>query len=486
MRGILIVFVLMVAVSARGGAWFSKADAGYAGEYLLSFAGGARGLGLGLGPAASGGQAQSLYANPAGVASLWWHELTFSVVPLFGEGNYTYAGFGYPVDGRQAFGISMARLASNEAEKTNALGESVGSFSDQEMAVLLTYGRKLKPELSAGVTAKFVSQELDSFSARGAGLDAGLLYEVSPGHIWGMTLANLLPAQLGEDRFPLALNAGCCHAVFHRACSVNLDLALVDPAGAAAVRWGAGVEYRYVDWFALRAGMNFKQASAGFGLTAKDMDFDYALIYHPLGLLHAFTLSMRYGFVPSVAEEKAQAEREELAREKETFRTFQKQTEERLRGERGRLRRDELLNAHFMEAQRKFENRQYDDAQNILEDILHQDPGREGAQRLLAEIKARTDIELAARRLEEAEKSYRQGDYSPALSAVQYVLDVQPENRKAQVLSHLIRARLQIRDRRYGEAKGELMEALQLDPENSETVPLLKRLQTILELSNEP
>jgi len=484
MRLALPAFLILSVLARPSFGWLSNPDAGYAGEFLTAFSGGSRGLGMGLAQAALDGQACALYVNPAGIASLWWQEMSVTMAPLFAEGQFLSFSYGYPFDDVNSMGISIVRLTSGEAEKTNELGEITGSFSEQETALLAGYGRKFPGNLHAGVSAKFITQEIASSSEKAATMDLGLVYYAADNHHWALSLANVLPSGLGPDDMPFVPRLGFWHGLLP-ALSLTADMQLTGFFQSAnpVTRWFGGVEYSWPEWARWRCGVNQKQASLGFGISTRQIDFDYALLYHPLDFIHSFTLTIRYGFTVTEAERNVQRDWDALAKEKEEYRIKKEKDEKRIRFEMERLARASKLSVKFLEARREFDEKRYGASQQILELILKEDAGHEEARQLLAEIHARMNTETIVRRTKEIRSNYSQGKFEAAIENVNYILDIQPGNSEVRVYGYLSRAQLFVRDKKFMEAKGELIEVLKIAPENAEATRLIKRIQTVLDIS---
>jgi len=487
MRFWLAFFFIILSFSVPARAWLSVDATGYPGEYLLSYSGSGRGIALGFAQVALSGQTGLLYSNPASLSGLWSQEASFSITPLFEQSQFISAGYGYPFNDKYTAGVQLLRLTSGDAEKTNALGETIGSFSDQETAILICCASKLTPELRWGVTAKVVSQEIDTFSGKGIGLDGGVIYRLSPEQVWALSLMNLVPARIGEDSFPFAPRLGFWHGMFRNKLGWTADFLLMNLGGPGNQpgRWYTGLEYRQPEWLFWRIGVNQKQVAAGFGISTRQIDFDYAIAYHPLGLLHTITLNIRYGMLPSEAEEKVKNEWDMLKAEKEEYAEQRKKDLDRIRFENEKLNLTRKLTLQFMEARRLYDDKEYSGSRKLLEAILARDPGMEEARLLLGEIKARFDTETAVNRLKDGHDFYARGNYSEALRLANYVLDIQPQNTQARVLAYLAQAQIFASDKKFMDAKGELIEILKLDPANPEASQLLKRIQTVIDISGE-
>jgi tetratricopeptide (TPR) repeat protein len=208
-------------------------------------------------------------------------------------------------------------------------------------------------------------------------------------------------------------------------------------------------------------------------------------VYHPLDFIHSLTLTVRYGFAPTDAEQHVRQQWDDMKSDSEEYLRRQKIEEARLMDQREKLRREAKWSVLYYKAQREFDAKKYADAKLTLGQILADDPRHEAAKALMDEITTREDTTTVTLRLKHCEDSYRNADYAGALKDVNFILGVQPGNPKAQLLGFLIRAHLFIDDKRFNDAKGELIEVIKLDPDNQEAGQLLKRLQTVLDMNQE-
>ena len=138
------------------------ADGGFPGEWLTAFSAGARDAGLGNASTALTGGAAA-YANPAGIAGNRSGEAVMMVAPLLFSGQYQAVSVSHPISDHDSLSASFLRLGSGSADKTDALGQSIGSFNEQNYAFLLSYGLLAAGGISAGATLKTVRQSMGNF-----------------------------------------------------------------------------------------------------------------------------------------------------------------------------------------------------------------------------------------------------------------------------------------------------------------------------------
>ena len=199
-----IMFQLAAALA------FSLAFAGsalatkYAGSFMEN-GGGARALGMGGAFTAVADDPSATFWNPAGVSGATRRELLIMHSERFGDLiDRDFAAYVQPVGwsifgGESAgIGVSVIRLGvddipftehltdqldtdgDGQVDDTEILGildlqDEIRYKSDQELALLLTYGENLGM-WQVGANLKFVRQSIGEYSSLGVGLDVGLLH----------------------------------------------------------------------------------------------------------------------------------------------------------------------------------------------------------------------------------------------------------------------------------------------------------------------
>ena len=296
-------------------------------------------------------------------------------------------------------------------------------------------------------------------------------------------MLNAIAPVLGPDRFPLTIRGGFSHSIFIKGLNWNGDISVLNVFTNELVNsWYTGFEFNRPDWFFWRLGANERQFSAGFGIGTKQIDIDYAFVYHPLETLQSVSMNIRYGYPTTAAELRALEKIDEMNKEKEELEENVKKQNEDIKFERERLNREKRLAVKFIEARKAFEDKKYVASQEILREILKTDPSYEDAKALFDEIKSRLNSENVVRRLQYAKQAYSKGAYNEAKDHVGFVLELQPDNLEARVIGFLAGAQIYLSNKEYKEAKGELIEVLKIAPNNTEATQLLKRVQNILDV----
>ncbi|MDI6641870.1 MAG: hypothetical protein QME68_06130, partial [Elusimicrobiota bacterium] len=108
----------------------SQATGGFPGEYLLTYAGSARGLSMGKSYTAICDGSGGVYWNPAGSVQIDQKQFAVFYAPLFSGSQYSFFVFSYLYYLKDCFGISLLSINSEKLEKRNIWGDYLGEFYD--------------------------------------------------------------------------------------------------------------------------------------------------------------------------------------------------------------------------------------------------------------------------------------------------------------------------------------------------------------------
>ncbi|MGA1197924.1 MAG: hypothetical protein ACO36I_15665, partial [Candidatus Latescibacterota bacterium] len=213
----------------------------------------ARTIALGGSVTALGDDASTSFWNPSGVARLQRTEIAWSYADRYGLGlKANYGSFVFPIFESQALGIDFLRESFDDTE-----------LGDAFQIMNATYGIRLHPTLSLGLSGKLVTHTVDLNganlrNAKGFGFDLGLLYtpKFKPFDKLrlGLTLQDVRGTNVRDDNsqreekiFEQRLRFGAAYQA-HQDVLLTLD---VDD------RFYTGVEYQPTSIVALRGGLNY-------------------------------------------------------------------------------------------------------------------------------------------------------------------------------------------------------------------------------------
>ncbi|OGU68410.1 MAG: hypothetical protein A2499_09350 [Stygiobacter sp. RIFOXYC12_FULL_38_8] len=171
-RLVLILMIISLPISVYSGG-FSKV--GTAAAQFLKISAGARPMAMGETFVAVANDVSTLYWNPAGITNINMMSVSVSHTQWFAEIFHNYAGMVIPLSDNEGFGISVLSLTTNEQEVTTVdQPEGAGVYySVNNVAIGLSYARRLTDWFSVGVSAKYIQEDLFNESANTFALDIG-------------------------------------------------------------------------------------------------------------------------------------------------------------------------------------------------------------------------------------------------------------------------------------------------------------------------
>ncbi|KPL19501.1 MAG: hypothetical protein AMJ92_02525 [candidate division Zixibacteria bacterium SM23_81] len=198
-RILIAVLALLVCVPL-----VAQARLGGSGAQFLVLGGGCRSVGMGGAYVAMAEGTDAIYFNPAGLGHLDAPTFSFSHGEVFADINLENVAFATPALGG-VVGVSGVGFLSGEITRTtfeDQEGETGETFSANDFAFGLSYARMMTDKFTAGLTFKFINQNIDKVSANGWAFDVGGTYMMGMGNLrLGFAIRNFGPdlSYSGED-----------------------------------------------------------------------------------------------------------------------------------------------------------------------------------------------------------------------------------------------------------------------------------------------
>lgn len=275
---------------------------------FLSYGVGGRALAMGGAYYAISDDANAAYWNPAGLSQLQRKEVTTMQATLFQQTKLTYFSFAYPTKGGSTFALHMTQLANSGFEKVDvvlnpATNEpasitSGGSFSDQQQAMGLAWGKNVTETVAFGMGVKQVTRKLGGSSDNFKTLDIGAMKQMGNAYRLGLGVQNVFAMRTGDtdDKLPVVIKLGNSLRLFKDRLTLAADINKV-LNGDTDMRFGG--EYWVSRWFAFRFGLlglpKIQETDFGFGLNFKSFALDVAQGIHDLGSSTRFSITFRFG-----------------------------------------------------------------------------------------------------------------------------------------------------------------------------------------------
>ena len=144
-------------------------------EFLL-FGAGARGTALGDAFAAVANDVSSLYYNPGAASLISGPGASFSTYDYVAETNYSWGGIAFPFSGgSRTFGVQIGTFGfDNQPVYTVDQPEGTGAvYSVSQTFAGATFAQNFSDRFSAGLTAKFIFDQLGEVSGNAIAVDFG-------------------------------------------------------------------------------------------------------------------------------------------------------------------------------------------------------------------------------------------------------------------------------------------------------------------------
>jgi long-subunit fatty acid transport protein len=122
--------------------------------------------------------ASALYWNPAGLVQFKDDQLLISHNMWVVDINHDFVGAVYHMDETNAFGVAFTALSMQDMPVTTEF-QPFGTgdyFGFGDMALAVTYSRKMTDQFSFGGTVRYIEETLDKLKMRGVMIDLGTYY----------------------------------------------------------------------------------------------------------------------------------------------------------------------------------------------------------------------------------------------------------------------------------------------------------------------
>ncbi len=469
----LIIFILSTTCFSLPACFAS--GVGTTGANFLKIGVGARPLGMGGAFVAVADDGNTIWWNPAGIASINRREITLMHNEMGEDIRYQFLAYNQPVRKmRGGLGGSISYLSISDIQGYSPGGTETKKLSSYDLGISLCYGLRILPSLSGGINFKFINEKLADEKASTSAFDIGGLWKAPlSGLQFGFNIQNLgAGLKFIDDRSALPINykLGCAYEFMFFGAQSILALDLDIPIDYSCFVNG-GVECKIYNLIALRAGFKSKDDLSsglrlGIGIGGKNLLIDYCWV--PRGDFedsHRISASLRFG-----------GEYEESMIEKD-------------------------IREHFEQGKKYFYNGQILKAYNEFRNVLLVSPGHKDARDFISRIEVSVEEVGVARDITNfftlGEKYYRKGDLISARAMFEDIVALDPDHQGAkdyikrieetfsEVVDFIfVRGVSHYEQANYVDALVEMKKVLALNPDHREAnkyVALIEEKQSELE-----
>lgn len=152
--------------------------AGTAAAQFLKIGVGGRAVGMGETFIAVANDASALYWNPAGMAQFEGNQLILSHVDWPVDIKHEFVGYVHHLSPTTAIGMSFTSLHMEDMEETTEFAPTgTGNFfTFRDIAIGLSFARKMTDKFSFGTTVKYIEETLAEVEMRSVMVDLGMYY----------------------------------------------------------------------------------------------------------------------------------------------------------------------------------------------------------------------------------------------------------------------------------------------------------------------
>ncbi len=184
---------LLMLLAMAPAALLAQSKVGTTAGQFLGIPVGGRAIAMGGAYVAEGQDVSSLYWNPGAVVQATKTEFSFVNTNWLVGSKFRWFGLMVNFDGDNTVGLSMTQLDYGQEDVTTvAAPEGTGEVWDaKDMAIGISYARRLTDRFSIGGSAKYISQRIWNEQASTFSFDAGLLFDTDfNGLRIGMSMSN--------------------------------------------------------------------------------------------------------------------------------------------------------------------------------------------------------------------------------------------------------------------------------------------------------
>ncbi len=176
--GCLLVLMWVGAASAQIENEQTITKTGTTSAQFLKIGVDARGSSMGSAFVAAEGDISSMFWNPAGLGHLRGMETVFVHNQWLADINFNYAAFAFNMGSAGVLGFSLTSLmVPDDVVRTVENPEGTGElFSASDLALQMTYSRRLTDKFSIGGSVKYIQQTIWHSRANAVALDIGALF----------------------------------------------------------------------------------------------------------------------------------------------------------------------------------------------------------------------------------------------------------------------------------------------------------------------
>jgi len=284
LRKIIMLSVLSVIIPLFANTFlFAGDDSGLPGAFLRLPVN-ARANGMGSAFTALSQDPSAGYWNPAGLGFIDNFQLNVMYSLMSMDRRHNFAGVSLPSENCGTLGIHWKQFGVSNIDGRDSKGIHTEYFSDNEMALGLSYGYKIGSYCSIGATGKYLLQFLQDYKAKGYSFDVGVMVNLKEEFYLGFVAKNIFSSLQWDTESAFCeiltktYRAGIGIKPLALPILFTLDALKFDTENNDKTQLFGGCEvWLLPDILALRGGIANGELTAGASIGWKGKDFGFRL-----------------------------------------------------------------------------------------------------------------------------------------------------------------------------------------------------------------
>ena len=251
--------------------------------------------------------ANSTFWNPAGLTFVKHDEVILGYFSWYQDIKMNHASYAHNMSEKITLATSINYLSYGQIDGRDINGIKTGEISAYDFSGSISMGYRMKPDLSLGLTVKYINQHLDDINGSTFAFDLGGRYDVGKFSLAAVA-SNIGPKMKFDnvsENIPSSFRLGVSVTPFHE----NLLTAIEFEKrfyGGNVIRHG--LVYIYAGQYFIRSGYNYYPDSDnrtfgtgfsfGAGVIYNQFEIDYAYTpseHYSSEDLHRFSLILNFG-----------------------------------------------------------------------------------------------------------------------------------------------------------------------------------------------
>ena len=208
-----------------------------------------------------------IFHNPALITDVTDKTLNVNFMTYMEGSTTASASFVRAYKERGSWGVSAQYMSYGEIKETTVANQQIGTFSPKDLALAGSFAYLLSNRISGGITARFISSTIGSYSSAAVAVDLGLNYQDTE-RGWSVSaVARNLGGQIKAyeedfERIPFDLLVGVSRQLPNAPLTLHATLARLNNWDQAFIKHLAvGADIRLSPAIFVSAGYNFRRSS---------------------------------------------------------------------------------------------------------------------------------------------------------------------------------------------------------------------------------